>query len=134
MEPSGPTGRDERALIVVADEDRHVRRLQRYFLENAGFDVDLVKDGEEGLAAARSRRPLIVVTEILLPRLDGLSVCRALKKSPDTRKIRVLVCSVLAAEERALQAGADGFLRKPLDDRKLIAAVEKLLRDTKEEA
>ncbi len=122
------TKRDsDRALILVADEDPHVRRLERYFLENAGFDVDLVNDGEEGLARARSRRPVIVMTEILLPKRDGLSVCRDLKADPATRDIRVVVFSVLAAEERARQAGADAFLRKPLDDRQLIETVKVLL-------
>lgn len=122
-----PRRDSERALILVADEDPHVRRLERYFLENAGFEVDLVNDGEEGLARARRRRPVIVMTEILLPKKDGLSVCRDLKSDPETRDIHVVVFSVLAAEERARQAGADAFLRKPLDDRQLIETVQLLL-------
>jgi CheY-like chemotaxis protein len=116
-----------RALILVADPDVHVQRLERYFLESAGFDVDVVTDGEAGLERARTRRPLILITELLLPKKDGLSVCRALKSDPKTRDIRVLVFSVLAAEERARVAGADAFLRKPLDDAQLIGTVETLL-------
>lgn len=62
---------------------------------------------------------------------DGLSVCRALKADPATRDIRVLVFSILAAEDRALQAGADVFLRKPLDDAELIRTVQSLLEQKK---
>jgi DNA-binding response OmpR family regulator len=114
-------------LILVADQDPHIERLERYFLENAGFDVEFVQDGETGLARARTDRPAIVITELLLAKKDGLSVCRALKEDPATRDIRVLVFSVLAAEARARQAGADAFLRKPLDDARLIATVQSLL-------
>lgn len=116
-----------RALILVTDPDSHVKRLQRYFLESAGFDVEVASDGEEGLERARSRRPVILVTEVLLPKKDGLSVCRALKSDPATRGIRVLVFSILAAEDRALQAGADAFLRKPVDDAELIRIVHMLI-------
>ena len=63
----------------------------------------------------------------LLPRVDGLSVCRALKAEPSTSGMSVLVLSVIAAEERALEAGADGFLRKPIDDGLLIDTVRRLL-------
>jgi DNA-binding response OmpR family regulator len=118
---------DERALIVVAEPDTHMKRLQRYFLERAGYEVDVVDDGEVGLERARTRRPRIVITEILLPRSDGLSLCRAIKADPATRNTRVLVFSILAAEERARQAGADAFLRKPLDDEQLLATVQSLL-------
>lgn len=117
-----------RALILVADPDQHVQRLERYFLESAGFDVELASDGEAGLERARSRRPVILVTELLLPKKDGLSVCRALKADPLTRATLVLVLSVLAAEDRARQAGADAFLRKPLDDGLLIHTVNALLQ------
>ena len=93
-----------------------MKRLERYFLEKAGFEVDFASDGEDGLERARARRPLTLITEVLLPKKDGLSVCRAIKSDPATRDIPVLVLSVLAAGERALLAGADAFLRKPLDD------------------
>ncbi len=115
------------ALILVMDADPHVKRLERYFLESAGFEVALTRDGEEGLQRARERRPHIVITEILLAKKDGLSVCRELKSDAATRDICVLVLSILAAEDRARQAGADAFLRKPLDDAQLIETVRSLL-------
>lgn len=64
----------------------------------------------------------------MLAGIDGLAVCRALKSDPATNDIPVLVFSILAAEERALEAGADAFLRKPLDDLRLVDTVNKMLR------
>jgi len=117
-----------RALILVVERDPHVRALERYFLEEAGFTVDFVADGRAALERARASDAAILVSEILVPGLDGLSVCRALKADPETRDITVLILSILAAEERALEAGADAFLRKPLNETKLVDSVRQLLR------
>lgn len=69
----------QRVLIVIADADVRVRSLERYFLEEAGLEVDFADDGESGLERARERHPQIVITDVLLPKMDGLSVCRALE-------------------------------------------------------
>ncbi|MFW6031514.1 MAG: response regulator transcription factor [Myxococcota bacterium] len=116
-----------RALILVVERDPHVRTLERYFLEKAGYRVDFADDGVQGLELARAVQPHILISEILVPKMDGLSVCRALKSEPETQAIVVLVFSILAAEERALEAGADAFLRKPLNDVRLVECVQALL-------
>lgn len=120
-------GGDRRALILVVERDRHVRALERFFLEQAGFEVEFAEDGIKGMELARQLQPAVLITEILIPRMDGLSVCRALKSDAVTGKMIVLVFSILAAKERAREAGADGFLRKPLDDVLLLETIEKLL-------
>jgi DNA-binding response OmpR family regulator len=117
-----------RALILVVERDPHVRALERYFLEEAGFAVDFAADGAAALERARSGKPAILISEILVPGLDGLSVCRALKSDPRTRDIAILIFSILAAEERALEAGADAFLRKPLNETRLVDSVSALVR------
>jgi CheY-like chemotaxis protein len=119
----------DRVLILVVERDPHIKKLERFFLEQAGFRVEFADDGRHGLERARVLIPRILVTEILLPQLDGLKVCRAVKPDPATRGIAVLVFSILAAEDRALEAGADAFLRKPLDDARLVDTVTKLIRD-----
>ena len=120
----------DRALLLVVERDPHIKKLEQFFLEQAGYRVEFAEDGVQGLERARSLKPRIVVTEIMLPGLDGLKVCRALKSAPDTKGMRVLVFSILSAEDRAREAGADAFLLKPLDDSKLVATITKLLRDT----
>jgi len=117
----------DHALILVVEQDPHVRELERYFLEEAGFVVEFAKDGLTALDQARTLHPRILITEILVPRLDGLALCRTLKGDVATRHIAVLVFSILLAEGRAKEAGADGFLRKPLAEKRLVDTVRELL-------
>jgi two-component system response regulator MprA len=118
---------ERRALILVVERNPIVQRLERYFLEQAGYAVEFVADGVLALARARELHPQILVTEILVPKMDGLSLCHTLKSDPRTSNIRVLVFSHLHAEERAREAGADAFLIKPLDETLLIENVERLI-------
>jgi CheY-like chemotaxis protein len=118
---------DNKALILVVEREAQVRALELFFLEKAGFAVEFCDDGAEALERAKSIRPDILISEILVPSLDGLAVCRAIKSNPETCHIIVVMFSILAAEDRARAAGADAFLRKPLNDAKLLATVRKLL-------
>jgi CheY-like chemotaxis protein len=111
----------------VVERDPHVRELESYFLEEAGYGVEFAGDGLAALELARSMQPRIVITEILVPKLDGLALCRTLKEEPATRHITVLIFSVLLAADRAREAGADAFLRKPLAERHLVDTVRELL-------
>jgi two-component system response regulator MprA len=104
-----------------------VRALAAHFLAEAGHRVVLSSDGDEALAQVRTSKPDLVVCEILVPKLDGLALCRQLKANPDTQKILVLVVSILAAGARASDAGADGFMLKPLAQHRLIAMVQGLV-------
>jgi two-component system response regulator MprA len=81
----------------------------------------------QALQLAQDLHPTIVITEILVPKLDGLALCRRLKSDPATRDIAVLVFSLLAAERRAHDAGADAFLIKPLSAERLKSTVQELL-------
>jgi CheY-like chemotaxis protein len=120
-------GSGGRALILVVERDLHVRELEAYFLEEAGFAVEFTADGAAALQRARELRPEIVITEILVPKLDGLALCRCLKQDPQLRQIMVLVFSILAAGARAREAGADAFLMKPLAERRLVDTVRQLM-------
>lgn len=122
-----PTPHPGRPLILIAERDPQVRKLQQFFLDRAGFAVEFADDGEAGLELARTIPCALVVTEILIPRLDGLSLCRRLRDDEGTRAIPLLVFSILAAEVRALEAGADAFLRKPFVDSIFVPAVQQLV-------
>jgi CheY-like chemotaxis protein len=118
--------RDDREVILIAERDRHVRELQEFYLTRAGFALEFVDDGELALDAARRLMPRAVVCEILLPKVDGLTLCRRLKGDPATNSIAVIVFSILAAGIRAHEAGADAFLRKPIIESTFLATI----RDT----
>lgn len=117
----------KRPLILVVERNVVVQRLERFFLEQAGYSVEFADDGIMALKSAQERHPEIVVTEILVPSLDGLRLCRTLKSDPQTKDIRVLIFSHLHATDRALEAGADAFLVKPLEEELLIQTVAKLI-------
>jgi len=121
------SGSKQRALILVVERNPVVQRLERYFLEQAGYTVEFASNGQAALDRARELRPSIVVTEIMVPVLDGLSLCRILKSEPETAHARVLMFSHLYAEDRAREVGADAFLLKPLSEELLIQTVEKLI-------
>ena len=114
-------------LILIVERDPSVRELQTHFLEEAGYAVEFVSDGETALETARAVPPALVVTEILIPKLDGLALCRSLREEPRTRGIPVLIFSILAAAARASEAGANAYLRKPLVGATFVAAVQELI-------
>jgi two-component system response regulator MprA len=131
-QPAAPVGEANprprgRALILVVERDPDVRELESYFLNEAGFDVNFAADGAEALDQARALRPDIVITEVLVPKLDGLALCRAIKADPLLHSTVVLVFSILAVHLRANEAGADAFLMKPLAERRLVDTVRQLL-------
>ena len=109
--------------MLIAERDHTVRALQRVFLERAGLVVEFADDGLAALQRARASPPAVVVTEILVPKLDGLTLCRRLREEPLTRDVPIVVFSILAAAARAAEAGAGTFLRKPLVESTFVAAV-----------
>ena len=117
----------EAVMMLIAERDENVRELQRYFLVKAGFGVEFADDGQVALERARLTLPSLIVTEILIPKLDGLSLCRRLREDPLTRSVPVLVFSILAASARAAEAGANAYLRKPFVESSFLAAVQSLV-------
>jgi two-component system response regulator MprA len=117
-----PAGRE---TLFVVDLDPHVRRLLQQFVRDA-YAVEFFDDGYSALDTARRCPPAALVTEILIPRLDGLALCRLLKADPITESVPILVLSILAANDRARRAGADAFLEKPLDKVRVVASLRGL--------
>ena len=121
-------GNNQSALSLVVERNSIVQRLERYFLEQAGFTVEFASDGASALKRTLELQPRILITEILVPELDGLSLCRQIKSNPTTSNTLVLIFSHLRADDRAFEAGADAFLMKPLAEETLIKAVKNLLQ------
>ena len=115
------------AVILVVERDPHVRELEAFFLDQAGFAVDFARDGHEALEMVGAIKPDVVITEVLVPRLDGLALCRRIKADAETARTKVLIFSILAAAGRAKDAGADAFLMKPLAEQKLVETVQALI-------
>ena len=111
----------------MVEKDPHVRELETYFLNEAGYEVDFAADGVAAFESALRIRPAIIITEVLVPKMDGLALCRAVKAQPTLRHTVVLVFSILAVQSRAREAGADAFLMKPLAEKRLVHTVRELL-------
>jgi CheY-like chemotaxis protein len=118
---------NRRTLLTVVERDPHVRALITAFLEPLGCELQSADDGATALELIRQRRPSVVITEMLLPKLDGLSLCRAIKLSPATSDIPVVVFSVIDVRQRAVLAGADAFMLKPLAADALVTAIRPFL-------
>ena len=116
-----------RAIILVVERDPHIRNLETYFLNEAGFSVEFAADGVAALQQAQRIRPDIIITEVLVPKMDGLSLCRRVKADANLRGTVVLIFSILAVQSRAEEAGADAFLMKPLAEQRLVDTVRALL-------
>ena len=120
--------RGGRAIILVVERDPNIRDLEAYFLNEAGFAVEFASDGVTALEHAQKIRPDIIITEVLVPKLDGLSLCRRIKSDENLRNTVVLIFSILAVQARARDAGADAFLMKPLAEQRLVDTVRQLLK------
>ena len=117
----------EPGVILIAERDQNVRKLQEFFLQQAGFTVVFSDDGQDALERIMLTPPALIITEILIPKIDGRALCRRVRENSRTRDIPIMVFSILAAAQRASEAGATAFLRKPLVNSIFVAAVEDLI-------
>jgi DNA-binding response OmpR family regulator len=114
--------------VLVVDDDPVVAGLGAFRLQRLGLEVTVESDGESGLAAARRLRPDLVVLDWLMPRMDGLEVCRALRADADPALARTPVLLLTAKSqdpdlERGFAAGATDFIAKPFSTRELVSRV-----------
>ncbi len=116
--------------VLVVDDDPVIQGLLRVNFEMEGYDVLTAGDGVEGLERARAERPDAVILDVMMPRMDGLDVARALKADPSTAGIPVVLLSAKAqqADLRAGEGtGADEYLTKPFDPFDLLERVASLI-------
>jgi signal transduction histidine kinase/CheY-like chemotaxis protein len=122
---AGPAG-GKRAFVLIADDNADMRRYVSRLLDGS-HDCETVPDGEAALAVIRQRRPDLLLTDVMMPRLDGFGLLQAVRADPDLRDLPVIILSARAGEEASvegLSAGADGYLAKPFSARELIARVD----------
>ncbi|MFF9144884.1 SpoIIE family protein phosphatase [Streptomyces sp. NPDC014861] len=125
VEPSGRSAPGGAATVLVADDNADMREYLTRLLSGAGYGVRGVRDGQEALAAIRAQLPDLVVSDVMMPRLDGLALVTALRADPRTATVPILLLSARAGQEASvegLRAGSDDYLVKPF------AAVELLAR------
>jgi two-component system, OmpR family, alkaline phosphatase synthesis response regulator PhoP len=120
-----------KGIVLIIDDEADLIELVRYNLENEGFTVISAVDGESGLSLAVSRRPDIIVIDLMLPGIDGLEVCRRLRADAGTARIPIVILTAKASEADrivGLELGADDYVTKPFSPRELSARLKALLR------
>jgi DNA-binding response OmpR family regulator len=119
------------AHILLADDNADMRDYVKRLLLIQGYEVETVGDGIAALARIHERTPDLVLTDVMMPRLDGLGLLRSLRDDPCTRQIPIILLSARAGDESrisGLEAGADDYLIKPFSARELLARVEASLK------
>ncbi len=120
------SGRDAPARVVIADDNTDMREYLARLLSGAGYQVEAVTDGRHALELVRAVVPDLVVSDVMMPRLDGLELVAALRADPRTAAVPVVLLSARAGQEASiegLQAGADDYLVKPFAAAELLARV-----------
>ncbi len=119
--------------ILVVDDEEDILELVKYNLEREGYLVDCVDTGEEAIKRAIVIRPNGILLDLMLPGVDGIEVCRELRKNPDTRTIPIIMMTAKGEESdvvSGLEVGADDYVPKPFSTKILVARLRALLRRT----
>jgi CheY-like chemotaxis protein len=116
------------AKVLIVDDNEAFRRLNAEFLKMDGHQVLMARSGRETVDLVRQERPDIVLLDIMMPGIDGYEVCRQIKNDPDIQDTMVVMVTALPESERfkSYQAGADGYVTKPISPRDMRAMVKDL--------
>ena len=121
---------DPKPRVLIVDDEPDLLSVLHFGLEVEGFDVLEATDGEQALEMARSHQPDMIVLDLMLPRMDGYKVCRALKFDERYKRIPIFILSARSGEtdrRLALDLGADDYVTKPYDMRDLVTRIRQRL-------
>jgi len=117
-------------VVLVAEDDEDILRLVEIRLQQEGYDVLCTRNGEEALRAAAERRPALALLDVQMPKVDGYEVTRRLRADEATRAMAIIILTASVRDtelERAFDAGANDFLRKPFSPADLATRVRAAL-------
>lgn len=120
----------KKGKILVVDDEASIRQIVEARLNMAGFDVITAADGEEAIARYKQEQPDLIVLDIMMPRVDGLQVCREIRKQDSVPIIMLTAKGEIPDRINALEMGADDYLTKPFSPRELEARIKAVLRRT----
>lgn len=123
-----------KAKILVVDDDEALSEMIGIVLRNDGFEPTFCADGSQALAAFRSARPDLVLLDLMLPGMDGIEVCRAIRAESDTPIVMLTAKSDTSDVVRGLESGADDYVPKPFKPAELVARVRARLREGEQKA
>lgn len=118
--------------VLIVEDDANILLSVQFLLQNAGYAVQTVSDGQQAWTMLQAQPPQLVVLDIMLPGLDGFELCRRIRAAAPLRQTKILVLSARggAAEiEKSRQLGADSYMRKPFGTHEFLQTVSRLLGD-----
>lgn len=123
--------------ILIIEDEKNIRELVRYNLEREGFRVLAEAKGNAGLEAVLREKPALIVLDLMLPEMNGLEICKTLKRNDKTRLIPIIMLTAKSAESDkvvGLELGADDYVTKPFSPREFVARVKAVLRRAKDKS
>jgi two-component system alkaline phosphatase synthesis response regulator PhoP len=119
--------------ILVVDDEIYIVHILDFSLGMEGYEVVTALDGEQALEKLKSEKPDLIVLDIMMPKLDGYEVCKAVKADPATKQIPVILLSAKGRnvdQKMGFEVGADDYITKPFSPRKLVERINQLLGQT----
>ena len=120
---------DAKKKVLIVDDEPNVRRLSRKILNNT-FDVVEAEDGRQAIEIAVTQQPDVILMDMMMPKMDGLSACHAIKKDPTTKSIPVIMVTAIGFElniKLSQQMGASGYVTKPFSSQDLLDKIGEVL-------
>jgi CheY-like chemotaxis protein len=121
---------DTKKKVLIVDDEPNVRRLSRTILSKK-FDVCEAEDGKQAVEIANAQQPDVILMDMMMPKMDGLTACLMIKKNPDTKKIPVIMVTAIGFElniKLSQQMGASGYVTKPFSPQDLLAKIAEVLQ------
>jgi CheY-like chemotaxis protein len=120
---------DTKKKVLIVDDEPNVRRLSRKILSNT-FDVVEAEDGKQAIEIANNQKPDVILMDMMMPKMDGLTACHAIKKDPTTKSIPVIMVTAIGFElniKLSQQMGATGYVTKPFSSQDLLDKIAEVL-------
>ena len=117
--------------ILIVEDERDIANLISFNLEQNGYDAEIVPSGEDAMKALKEFLPDLILLDIMLPGIDGLSVCSWIRKNPETKNLPVIILTAKGSEEEivnGLELGADDYITKPFSPKVLLARIKNVLK------
>ena len=116
--------------VLVVEDDRNIAQLLQLYLEKEGYAVSVARDGGEGLAKFRSQQPDLVLLDVMMPVMDGWTVCKRIRSESQTPIIMLTAKAETDDKVNGLKSGADDYITKPFEMQEVLARIEAVLRRT----
>jgi two-component system, OmpR family, alkaline phosphatase synthesis response regulator PhoP len=117
-------------VLLVDDEERVLGLAEATLAIDDSYEITTAADGEEAIAVCKAQKPDLIFLDLLMPKKDGITVCRELKEDPETRDIKIIMLTAMSQEAdrlTALKVGADGYMTKPFSPKALLEKAAEML-------